>query len=272
MSGKGATIDVGRWLRGLGLGQYEASFRENEIDEKVLTSLTQEDLKEIGVGPVGHRRRLLDAISALRAEGAPSPISSSTPPSTPPSTEATALEAAGERRHVTVMFCDLVGSHRTDEVREHNLGDTRSHAGSARPASETAAEEGLANQLSTPLPCPFSRMGGLRCGLRVDIRDLALAPIEPELLIAVHDGPFSGGQTKLRRTRKHFPVDVEHEQVHWGSGLAFRPSSFQPSVVPTPGAFAFLRSSFRRSQTKRPSRYALIWRVVTSLTDRATQP
>ncbi len=69
MTGKGITIDVGGWLRGLGLEQYEAAFRENEIDERVLPSLTQEDLKGIGVGPVGHRRRLLDAIALPRARG-----------------------------------------------------------------------------------------------------------------------------------------------------------------------------------------------------------
>jgi SAM domain (Sterile alpha motif) len=58
--------DIGDWLRGLGLGQYEASFRQNEVNESVLPKLTQEDLKEIGVGPVGHRRIILDAIAALR--------------------------------------------------------------------------------------------------------------------------------------------------------------------------------------------------------------
>ena len=58
--------DIGDWLRRLGLGQYEASFRQNEVNESVLPKLTQEDLKEIGVGPVGHRRIILDAIAALR--------------------------------------------------------------------------------------------------------------------------------------------------------------------------------------------------------------
>ncbi len=49
-------MDVVVWLRSLGVGQYETAFRENEIGEKVLPNLTAEDLKEIGVGPVGHRR------------------------------------------------------------------------------------------------------------------------------------------------------------------------------------------------------------------------
>ncbi len=59
----GAIMDLGGWLRSPGLERYEAAFRENEIDERVLPSLTQEDLKEIGVGPVGHRRTLLEAIA-----------------------------------------------------------------------------------------------------------------------------------------------------------------------------------------------------------------
>jgi hypothetical protein len=64
------------WLRSLGLGQYEAAFRENAIDDTVLPSLTAEDLKDLGVGIVGHHRKLLDAIASLRANAsakAPSP-------------------------------------------------------------------------------------------------------------------------------------------------------------------------------------------------------
>ena len=65
MTGKGATIDIGAWLRELGLGQYEAAFRDNEIDDTVLRNLTTEDLKDLGVSIVGHRRKLLDAIAGL---------------------------------------------------------------------------------------------------------------------------------------------------------------------------------------------------------------
>jgi hypothetical protein len=100
-------MDLGAWLRGLGLGRYEAAFRENEIDERVLRSLTQEDLKEIGVGAVGHRRILLDAIAALRADaGAKAAAADAVARST---TSAFAEDRA-ERRQVTVMFVDLVGS------------------------------------------------------------------------------------------------------------------------------------------------------------------
>ena len=73
-------MDVGGWLRRLGLEQYEAAFRENEIDDTVLPSLTAEDLKDLGVGFVGDRRKLLDAIAALRAgASAPTPVSDAPP-------------------------------------------------------------------------------------------------------------------------------------------------------------------------------------------------
>src|SRR5712671_411157 len=98
-------MDVGGWLRRLGLGQYEAAFRENEIDDKVLPRLTAEDLKDLGVGVVGHRRKLLDAIAALRAEACePAPLSNDNL-----ATNKAAKDTA-ERRQVTVMFSDLVGS------------------------------------------------------------------------------------------------------------------------------------------------------------------
>ena len=113
MTGKGATIDIGAWLRELGLGQYEAAFRDNEIDDTVLRNLTAEDLKDLGVSIVGHRRKLLDAIAGLhtgQTMTASQPVSGPAPPSTAVATTAPTPETAGERRHVTVMFCDLVDS------------------------------------------------------------------------------------------------------------------------------------------------------------------
>ena len=101
-------MDLESWLRSLGLERYEAAFRENEIDERVLPNLTQEDLKEIGVGPVGHRRILLEAIAALRADtDAKSP---SADVATMSGARSVAPEDRAERRQVTVMFSDLVGS------------------------------------------------------------------------------------------------------------------------------------------------------------------
>ena len=99
-------MDFAVWLRSLGLEQYEAAFRENAITEKLLPSLTAEDLKDLGVSIVGHRRALLNAIADLRSdanvEPAPSPSS--------PTTAVPAKDTTAERRQVTVMFSDLVGS------------------------------------------------------------------------------------------------------------------------------------------------------------------
>jgi class 3 adenylate cyclase len=97
-------MDVGGWLRGLGLGQYEEKFRDNKVDTDVLPRLTVDDLKDIGVSAVGDRRRLLAAIAAL-ADAAPSETPrphESAPPRNPC--------IAAERRQITVMFVDLVCS------------------------------------------------------------------------------------------------------------------------------------------------------------------
>jgi class 3 adenylate cyclase/predicted ATPase len=95
-SGRVSAMDVADWLRKLGLEQYEPAFRTNDVDAEVLPRLTADDLISIGVTSVGHRRRLLDAIAAL-AGGAPT--SRDAP-----------VGADAERRQLTVMFCDLVGS------------------------------------------------------------------------------------------------------------------------------------------------------------------
>ena len=101
-------MDVVVWLRSLGLGKYEAAFRENEIDETVLPDLTAEDLKDLGVSVVGHRRKLLDAIAALRNDaGGKTPSADTATASSAPSASP---EDRAERRQVTVMFSDLVGS------------------------------------------------------------------------------------------------------------------------------------------------------------------
>jgi class 3 adenylate cyclase/predicted ATPase len=101
-------MDVVVWLRSLGLGKYEAAFRENEIDETVLPSLTAEDLKELGVAALGHRRKLLDAIAALRTDGAARGPSGDT--GATPAVPTVHAQDHAERRQVTVMFADLVGS------------------------------------------------------------------------------------------------------------------------------------------------------------------
>jgi class 3 adenylate cyclase len=99
-------MDVGGWLRGLGLGQYEEKFRDNRIDSDLLPRLTVDDLKDIGGSVVGDRRRLLDAIAALADVKPPTDVCAS--PSKP--SPAKGPDVSAERRPITVMFCDLVGS------------------------------------------------------------------------------------------------------------------------------------------------------------------
>jgi class 3 adenylate cyclase len=96
-------VDVASWLRNLGLERYEAAFRENEVGAEDLCHLTAEDLEGLGVAAIGHRRRLLVAIAKLREDVA-------SPQTTRPTDDHPASTSAGERRQLTVMFCDLVGS------------------------------------------------------------------------------------------------------------------------------------------------------------------
>ena len=101
-------MDVGRFLREFGLERYEPAFRENKIDSEILPKLTAEDLKDLGIALVGDRRRLLDAIASLHAEV-------QTPATETPHVAEAAIGrgspiAEAERRQLTVMFVDLVGS------------------------------------------------------------------------------------------------------------------------------------------------------------------
>ena len=99
-------MNIAAWLHKLGLERYQKAFQDNEIDVRSLPHLTTEDLKEMGVTAIGHRRLILQAISQLRetdqsevVEPEPAPLSGKS-----------AAASAAERRHLTVMFVDLVGS------------------------------------------------------------------------------------------------------------------------------------------------------------------
>jgi class 3 adenylate cyclase/predicted ATPase len=95
-------MDVSSWLRDLGLANYAQAFRANDIDAAVLSRLTAEDLIALGVTSVGHRRKLLDAIALLKNGTAPAAAE--------PAAALMPRAAVAERRQLTVLFCDLVGS------------------------------------------------------------------------------------------------------------------------------------------------------------------
>jgi class 3 adenylate cyclase len=99
-------MDIGGWLRGLGLEEYETAFRQNKVDAAVLPKLTAEDLKDLGVAAVGDRRKLLEAIADLQLGTKPETI----PLDASSTVAAPSKDTAAERRQVTVMFSDLVGS------------------------------------------------------------------------------------------------------------------------------------------------------------------
>jgi class 3 adenylate cyclase len=123
------SVDVAAWPSGLGLGQYAPAFAANDIDGEILPELTADDLIGLGVTSIGHRRKLLAAIAVLRS-GAPRypgptavPIGSPLP-NPPPLAGEGRVGAEAERRQLTVMFCDLVGStalstrHDPEDLRE----------------------------------------------------------------------------------------------------------------------------------------------------------
>jgi class 3 adenylate cyclase len=136
-----AIMDVGGWLRSLGLEEYEAAFRENKVDADVLPELTELDLEKLGV-PLGHRKRLLKAIAALRDDASVQPPAITLAPAPPPAATPTGpqiVEPRGERRHVTVMFCDLVGS--TSISAGLDAEDWRDLVGSYLDAASAAVTE-----------------------------------------------------------------------------------------------------------------------------------
>ncbi|MGY3355069.1 class 3 adenylate cyclase [Bradyrhizobium sp. GM0.4] len=98
-------MNISAWLRSLGLERYEQAFRENAIDEAILSKLTAEDLRDLGVTAVGHRRILFDAIAALRADSFRDPAQHSVEPD-----RSVGKAPEAERRQLTVMFVDLIGS------------------------------------------------------------------------------------------------------------------------------------------------------------------
>jgi class 3 adenylate cyclase len=136
-------LDIDGWLRRIGLAQYAEIFRVNDIDLDLLGRLTNDDLKDIGVASFGHRKKLLEAIAELG--GAPA-AALALPPAMPasiPVTEAppvsASVEAAAERRYLTVMFCDLVDS--TGITAQLDAEEWRDLVGSYLDAASAAVTE-----------------------------------------------------------------------------------------------------------------------------------
>jgi SAM domain (Sterile alpha motif) len=114
-----ATQEIADWLEKLGMSEYAEHFAANDIDFTILPELTDQDLKELGIASLGHRRKILRAIAEL-GNGSAAPSKATPPPATPAAPPiqaagpgpkpASSAEADAERRYLTVMFCDLVDS------------------------------------------------------------------------------------------------------------------------------------------------------------------
>src|SRR5438045_4892888 len=103
-------MDIGAWLRSLGVERYEQAFRDNEIDEQVLPKLTADDLTGLGIVLIGHRRKLLESIADLRARMESAKSDGAAPQTLKSVATPTPTIGDAQRRQLTVMFCDLVGS------------------------------------------------------------------------------------------------------------------------------------------------------------------
>jgi SAM domain (Sterile alpha motif) len=152
-------MDLGGWLRSLGLERYEAAFRENEIDEAVLPGLTHETLKELGVTAVGHRLKLLDAIAALRNDDKFKVRSGTSSINTVILADQVlnCARAAGNsmlcaraRRRILTRVSkilaaswtrsDVTALHERDVTSSHKRGSRRARDGPATPASSRTAD------------------------------------------------------------------------------------------------------------------------------------
>ena len=193
-------MDIVVWLRSLGLAKYEAIFRENDIDETVLPSLTHENLKELGVAAFGHRVKLLDAI-AVRGVKAPSPAAAPAEQSATPPSAASVAQAAGERRYITVMFCDLVGS--TSISAGLDAEDWRDLVGEYLDAASTAVTE-MGGHVAKKLGDGLMALFGFRVAQENDAERAARAALSIQRALAeVNRKNARNWQAGAQRAHRH---------------------------------------------------------------------
>ena len=245
-------MDVGDWLRSLGLSQYEAAFRENAIDGKVLLKLTAGDLKDLGVASVGHRRTMLSAIEALSAALSPQASHGEAPPA-PPLPEAPPSRRDAERRHLAVLFCDLVGS--TGISAALDVEDWRDLAGSYLDAAPKAVTEmgghvakklgdGIMALFGHPIAQENDAERAVRAALAIQraLAESTLKTYEADLnrrldrLMRLNptDKPGRRIQKIIRKVRRHLFVFVTNrdlEATNNGSERALRPSAVYRKIT-----------------------------------------
>jgi len=181
--------DLGQWLCDLGLPQYAAAFEAQAVEFDQLAELSDADLRELGVAALGHRKRLLKAIANLLASKHATEVPAAPPDGVPLPTSAST--AAAERRHLTVMFCDLVGStHLATQLDPEDLqqvigGYHQAVAAAVAPHEGHVAQllgDGVLVYFGYPLAHEDDALRALRAGLAVlDAISRAGAPGRPAL-------------------------------------------------------------------------------------------
>jgi class 3 adenylate cyclase len=184
-------MDIAAWLQGLGLGQYEQVFQENDVDPAVLSELTAEDLNALGVRSVGHRRKLLAAIAALQAERI-----------TAPRATGARLALPGEMKQVSVLFCDIVNSTPLAErlgaeamrdlmhgFLEASLTEVRRYGGSAPHFTG----DGFMALFGAPVAHEDHARRALLAALAIEQANTDHEGMELSLRIGLHTGPVVFG-------------------------------------------------------------------------------
>jgi class 3 adenylate cyclase/tetratricopeptide (TPR) repeat protein len=199
--GRTPPFDLAAWLTGLGLAQYIGKFTDNDVDAGVLDMLTAEDLRELGVVSVGHRRRLLDAIARRHAQTPPAEAASEGSPVAATPAAATAGEGPQvQRRQLTVMFCDLIGS--TELSVRVDPEDFREFVTAYRAALKDVVEahngqiaqylgDGILAYFGYPHAQGHDAENAVRAGLAVIERIAALPPFggqQPQVRIGIATG------------------------------------------------------------------------------------
>ena len=190
---------IADWLESLGMSEYAQRFAENDIDCTILSDLTDQDLKDIGVASLGHRRKLLRAIATFGdppvASSATSLEAASSPAPVAPSVAPQSQDSAGERRYLTVMFCDLVGS--TAISAQLDVEEWRDLVGAYLDAASAAVTE-MGGHVAKKLGDGILALFGYPVAHENDAERAARAALSIQRALVTLNSQNGGGKPELK--------------------------------------------------------------------------
>ena len=190
---------IADWLESLGMSEYTQRFAENDIDCTILSDLTDQDLKDIGVASLGHRRKLLRAIATFGdppvASSATSLEAASSPAPVAPSVAPQSQDSAGERRYLTVMFCDLVGS--TAISAQLDVEEWRDLVGAYLDAASAAVTE-MGGHVAKKLGDGILALFGYPVAHENDAERAARAALSIQRALVTLNSQNGGGKPELK--------------------------------------------------------------------------